>query len=345
MKRIPRGYILPSAAYTLTPSIPQSYAPTEEPPRPGDVVYGKIASLGAHRELENKSGRIHRLTETTTALFVYGNRYATDAFESFVPNAAASMVDLASRSGVIGHVELRNSRIANPTTVRVLGRVYDKNGRPVNTLDFPLFAPTTATKKTPRAKLILVCGTAMNSGKSTAAAAMAWALTSMGHTVRASKVTGTASLKEILHMNDAGASTFNDFTFLGYPSTYMLPEEDVVNIFNQIDLKYANNARNFWIVEIADGILQRETAMLLRCPDVRSRLYRLVFCASDTFGAIGGIHVLEQDYGLGVDAISGIVASSPLGIRELTEYTKVPAFDSTEPDLRALSEILLGAAL
>lgn len=38
----------------------------------------------------------------------------------------------------------------------------------------------------------------MNAGKSTTAVAICWALTVMGHKVRASKVTGTASLKEIL---------------------------------------------------------------------------------------------------------------------------------------------------
>jgi hypothetical protein len=157
-------------------------------------------------------------------------------------------------------------------------------------------------------------------------------------------VTGTASLKEILHMNDAGAAVFNDFTYLGYPSTYMLEEGELLGIFDQLDLKFANNARNFWVVEVADGILQRETAMLLSSTEVKDRIHRLVFCASDAFGAIGGLHVLDEVYGLQADAISGIVAGSPLGIRELQTYTKVPAFDATEPDLRTLSEILLDVA-
>lgn len=176
----------------------------------------------------------------------------------------------------------------------------------------------------------------MNAGKSTAAVAISWALTTMGHKVRASKVTGTASLKEILHMNDAGANVYNDFTYFGYPSTYMLEEEEVLGIFNDLDLKFANNPRNFWVVEVADGLLQRETAMLLSSPEVKKRIHRLVFCASDVFGAIGGLHILEETYDLFPHAISGLVASSPLGIRELSGYSKVPAFDAAEPDLRAL---------
>jgi hypothetical protein len=107
----------------------------------------------------------------------------------------------------------------------------------------------------------------------------------MGYDVRAAKVTGTASLKDILHMNDAGAESFADFTYLGYPSTYMLPETDVINIFDRLDLKYANNPKKFWIVELADGIAQRETAMLLNSPDVQARIDKLIFCANDAFGA------------------------------------------------------------
>ena len=341
MHQIPRGYIVPSAALTIQPSRAQAYVRSEERPRPGDVMFGRIATLGHHRELENRNGRIHRLTDSTTALFVYGNRYATDAFEAVVPEEPLDRVDLVARSGVIGQVRVRNSRVLAPTTVRVLGRVLDKEGRPLSTLDHSLVQPQITEKKTPRSKMVLVVGTAMNSGKSTAAVAVAWALTTMGHRVRASKVTGTASLKEILHMNDAGASVYNDFTYLGYPSTYLLDEAEVLQIFNQLDLKFANNARNFWVVEVADGLLQRETAMLLTSPEVTERIHRLVFCASDVFGAIGGIHVLANTYELQPDAISGIVASSPLGIRELTDYTRVPAFDAAEPDLRALSELLL----
>ncbi len=84
--------------------------------------------------------------------------------------------------------------------------------------------------------------------------------------------------------------------------------------------------------------------MLLSSPEVRSRIHKLVFCATDAFGAIGGLHILEDLYNLFPDAISGIVASSPLGIRELRNYTKIPAFDASDPDLRALSDILLGQA-
>ena len=158
MKPIPRGYVMTSSAFCITPPMVQSYQPVDCTPRVGDVMYGVIASLGAHRELENKSGRIHRLTDSTAAVLVYGNRYATDAFEALVPHEPANHVDLAARSGVIGKVEVRNSRVATPTTVRLLGQVHESEGQPLNTLDHSQVVPKTTEKKTPRSKLILVSG-------------------------------------------------------------------------------------------------------------------------------------------------------------------------------------------
>ena len=192
--------------------------------------------------------------------------------------------------------------------------------------------------------MILVCGTSMNSGKSMAATACCWTLSSLGYSVRASKVTGTASLKDILHMNDAGADPYSDFTMLGYPSTYMLSKNEVLSIFNKLDLKYANNPKNYWVVEFADGINQRETSMLLSSREVTSRIHKLVFCGNDAFGTVGGLGILKQKYGLIPDAISGVCSSSPLHIRELAEFTNIPVFNSAEPDLNQLVAILLPPA-
>lgn len=339
---IKKGYIPTSAAYAVPSRAVAGVARLGDgPPQVGDVVYGRVLGLGQHRELENRSGRIHRLTEGAAGVFVYGNRYATDAYEALVPDAQRDEIDLVARSGIVGEARVRSSKVMAPTTVQVLGRVVDGDGCPVNTRHYRVEAPRGRERKEPRARLILVVGTSMNAGKSTTAVAICWALTVMGHKVRASKLTGTASLKEILHMNDAGATHYNDFTALGWPSTYLLEEEELVEIFDTLDLKYANNPSNWWIVELADGLLQRETAMLLANPTVQARIDRLVLCATDTFAAIGGLRVLDQHFGLEPHAISGIAASSPLGVRELRGETKIPAFDSAEPDVRPIADHLV----
>jgi hypothetical protein len=341
MHKIPDWYILPSAAFTISRKQIKQYIFLDQQPELGDVVYGKVTRLGQHVELENKSGRIHRLNEGSTAIFVFGNRYAPDFYEGVIPTTMTNKVDLLARSGIIGHVQVKNSSVKEPTQLKILGYVCDADGKVINTRNYPLIKPKKTEKKEDRSRLILFIGTSMNAGKSTSATACCWALTTMGYDVRASKVTGTASLKDILHMQDAGASIVNDFTHFGFPSTYLLEEKEVVKIFNDLDLKYANNPKNYWCVELADGILQRETALLLKSPDVRSRIHKLIFAAHDTFGAIGGLNVLKTEFGLVPDAISGVCSSSPLFLRELAEFTDIPVFNNIDCNLKQLSELLI----
>jgi hypothetical protein len=339
--KIDRGVIFPSAAYTVRHRQLRFYKFLDKPPQVGDLVYGIISRIGQHSSLENVSGRIHSIHDGTKAIFVFGNRYAPDYYEAVVPARMTDKVDLIARSGLVGVVKTKNSLIKDPTSVKLLGYVCDHLGRVLNTRDFSKITPRRKVKKEPRSRMLLVCGTSMNSGKSMAAAACCWALTSMGYTVRASKVTGTASLKDILYMNDSGAHPYADFTYLGYPSTYLLLKDELLNIFNLLDLKYANNPKNFWVVECADGIIQRETAILLSSPEVVSRIHKFIFCANDAFGAIGGLITLRDKFGLVPDVLSGVCSSSPLHIRELAEFTDIPVFNSADVDKKQLAKILL----
>jgi len=341
MKKIPNDYLLPSAAFTILKNQLKYYKKSKNKPKVGDLVYGLVSSIGEHDTLENKSGRIHKIHNGTKAIFVFGNRYAPDYYEGVIPEKFQEEVDLLARSGLIGIVKNKNSIVADPTRVKVLGYVYNKEGKKVNTKDYPIIKPKHTNKKEPRSKMILICGTSMNSGKSMAAAACCWALKNLGYKVRASKITGTASLKDILHMNDAGARPFADFSYLGYPSTYLLSKKEILKIFNILDLKYANNPKNFWVIELADGINQRETSWLLNSTEVKGRIHKLVFCAADAFGAIGGLKILKEKFDLKPDAISGICSSSPLHVKEIKEFTDIEIFNNSDINVSQLKNILI----
>ncbi len=340
MKKIKKGYVLTSSAYTLTPKMLRNYKEIKKKPKIGDVIYGEITTIGEHNSLENGQGRIHTIHHNSKAIFVFGNRYAPDYYEGIIPKDYIKQVDLLARSGVIGKVISTSGKVISPTKVRILGYILDDEKNILNTKNYSLIVPKKKIKKYPRAKLILVIGTAMNSGKSIAAVASTRTLTILGKGVRASKITGTACLKDILRMNDAGAKYYADFSFLGYPSTYKIGEEEVINIFNTLDLKYANNKENYWVVELADGINQKETSLLLQSQDLRKRIHKLIFCAADAFGAIGGLEVLKYKFDLIPDAISGICSSSPLHIKELSEYTNIPVFNSMNTNHDFLGKLL-----
>ena len=342
MNKIRPGFILPSGAFTIKPQQVKYYERLDRIPQVGDVLFGRVSYIGQHGSLENKEGRIHMINDGTRAVFIYGNRYAPDAFEGLVPEQETRQVDLLARSGVVGIMREKNTAMKDPTKVEILGHVVNADHQPLNTTDYPIAMPKSPlNREKKRSKLILHVGTSMNSGKSTSAIACCWALSAIDHPVRASKVTGTASLKDILHMQDAGAESVSDFSHFGFPSTYMLEESTVVSIFENLDARFAASPSKYWVVEFADGIMQRETAMLLRNEYVRSRIHRLVFSANDAFGAVGGIQILKDEFGLTPDAISGRCTSSPLMVRELRQRTDIPVYNNVIRDLKHLSEILL----
>jgi hypothetical protein len=114
-----------------------------------------------------------------------------------------------------------------------------------------------------------------------------------------------------------------------------------MDIFDKLDLKYANRANNFWIIEVADGILQRETAMLLANKDFRARMHRLVFCAGDALGAVGGERLLKDKFGIKADMLSGLCTATPLHIQEIQQFLDTPVLISAKPSLQQIKDYLI----
>jgi hypothetical protein len=334
--------IIPSAAYVLTNKNLRYYTDIDKNPKDGDVMYGEVDNIGQHQSIESKTGRIHKIYSGNKGIFVFGNRYAPDYYEATVPKKRTKKVDLVSRSGMISKMREKNSKIKDPTKIRFLGYVCDKDGNIINTKNYSIINPKRTEKNKPRSKMIVFIGTSMNSGKSFAAAAMVRALTQLNKNVRASKITGTASLKDILSMSDSGAEKYSDFTFVGYPSTYKLNTFELLEIFDKLDLNFANSPKNYWVVEIADGIMQRETAALLLNPEFRKRIHKVVFCAGDALGAIGGAKQLEEVFGIKPNMISGLCTASPLHIKELQEVIHdIPIFNSARANVAEVGREIL----
>jgi hypothetical protein len=341
MEKIKQNCIIPSAAFSVPKAhIKQYDISINSPPRVGDLVFGEVLELGHHRIIESKTGRLHTINEGTRAVFVFGNRYAPDQFEGFVPDALGSQIELFSRGGVVGEVKTRNQLIGGPTKVRVLGYVCDNEGKVINARNYVLVKPKSTEIKPGKAKVVLCIGTSMNSGKTHAAAACCYALSSMGKNVRAAKITGTASLKDILLMNDCGAEHIADFSYFGYPSSYMMEPEKLLWMFQSFDMKYGNNPKNYLVIEFADGIFQRETAMLLKMPEVRDRIHKLIFCAPDSSAVFGGTARLKQEFDLIPHAISGLCSSSPLAVREIQAFCDLPILKSMEKDYSSIFRII-----
>jgi hypothetical protein len=176
---------------------------------------------------------------------------------------------------------------------------------------------------------IAVVGAAMNAGKTTTAAQLVRGLARAGLQVGAAKVTGTGAGGDLWMLTDAGASPVLDFTCAGLPSTYRVGTGEVLRTFTELTDRLAAEGCDTVVLEVADGIYQEETAVLLQSPTFATRVDALLFAASDALGACAGVGWL-RDRGLLPLAVSGVVSSSPLASREAESATGLPVWTTTQ---------------
>ena len=304
-------------------------------PRPGDLVLAEVVSLGQHTRLQLPSGRRAQLYRGDEIVVAYANRYAPDQFEAEVP-LDLDDCHLVAGGGIASRLISRNSRIKRPTRIRPLGLIGDAQDRVLNLRDWALDSNSIPKTLPP---VIVVAGTAMNAGKTTAAASLIKGLARAGKRVGAAKVTGTGAGGDFWQMADAGAAEVVDFTDAGYASTYLLASHEVEKVFLRLLSHLGNQGMDAIVVEVADGILQAETADLLASPGFSYYCDRLVFAAGDAMGAVAGAQWLLSR-GLEVAAVTGSLTTSPLAVREASSALGLPVLSR-----RQLADAQTAAAL
>jgi len=114
-----------------------------------------------------------------------------------------------------------------------------------------------------------------------------------------------------------------DFTNAGYPSTYLLDETELMNIFRTLVSHLQQADPDYILLEIADGIFQPETKVLLENDELRTAVKHVIFTAGDSAAAECGVRRL-QELGWPVLASAGMLTQSPLAIREAEQVTGLP---------------------
>ena len=138
-----------------------------------------------------------------------------------------------------------------------------------------------------------------------------------------------------------------DFTDAGYPSTYLLDHEEVQDIFCTLTSHIQSSDADFAVIEIADGMYQRETSILVESAAFRSKIDRVIFAARDAPSAASGVEWLTR-LELPVAGVSGMLSRSPLLCSEASGATGLPVLTYDElADPNILLEFLgsLGAGM
>ncbi|WP_143306480.1 P-loop NTPase family protein [Chitinophaga vietnamensis] len=300
-------------------------------PQVGDVAIFEIISIGKHKRVQADDKLNVLILPGDLIMGAFGTRYASAQFEGYVPADCRDTFHILGAGGTIGVVESMHDSFSDvgPTVLRIVGYVTNQMGNIVNTRKISRSLIPFSGIATKRSNIILSIGSSMDSGKTTTAAYIVRGLKTQGHKVAFIKLTGTVYTKDRDMVYDCGADITADFSDFGFPSTYMCPEQELLDLFESLMQDVMTDGAEHVVVEIADGILQRETKMLLENKHFMSLIGQVIFSCCDSLSALYGIDTLKQ-IDIYPTALSGLFTASPLLVKEVKGQTQIPVVTIAE---------------
>ena len=296
-------------------------------PKAGDVAVFKVLSTGKHDAIQGVNGNNTYIFEGDYVMLAFGNRYATGQFEGYVPEGYLPRYQILGKGGAVGRLESMNVKLkkVGATDLRLVGYATNAEGNVINTKYMNRSEVTFNPKTIRTPKIILSIGASMDSGKTTTAGYLCRGIMLAKKKVAFIKLTGTVMSKDKSFVRDCGAKIALDFSNAGFPSTYLCDEQEMLNLYEYLLQMTEVIDPDYIVMEIADGLFQRETAMLLRHKAFMSTISGVMFSCGDSLSAMHGIKLLE-DLNQNILGICGLFTISPLLVNEVQEETKYPVF-------------------
>jgi len=317
------------------------------PAQAGTVVACRVKNAKtSYNTLEDVHGRMVALHPGDIIAGALGHRDALYGFSGKVPTkvAVGDELQLLNLGGVIGTGAEATAATGEPFRLEVLGSVLEfpylatRVGIPANIARAALPTQPMPTRAEGLPPLIVLVGTCMDAGKTTAASILISELSHKGLRVAAGKLTGVSLRRDILQMQDCGAEPVAIFTDFGVVTT---DESTSVPAAHSLIANLAGAEPDLIVLEMGDGLLGTYGVQsLLSDESIRKAIESVVLCAQDPVGAWGGQMLLRERYGLAVDVTSGRVTDTPVGRRFCEEKLGVPAFNALREG-RNLTEVVL----
>ncbi|MEL6670859.1 MAG: hypothetical protein AAFR61_01670 [Bacteroidota bacterium] len=309
--------------YTISAAGIKHYIPKE-----GDVGIFEVLSIGKHKAIQGATGKNSYIFPGDHIMATFGNRYATNQFEGYVPTQVEETYQILGQGGCIGILKSTHAKFSKigATELRLVGYAVNPQGQVINTQYLTEEKISFKPEKKRPYQVILSVGSSMDSGKTTSAAYLCRGLKKGGHKVGFIKLTGTVYSRDKRFVQDCGADMALDFSNLGFPSTYMYELEEILSIYESLLTKLEAINPDYVVVEIADGLLQRETKMLLQHQPFMATVDHIMLSCGDSLGVLSGLAFLHQIHRQPF-AISGLINVSPLLVDEVRNTIELPVLD------------------
>ena len=301
-----------------------------------------------YNQLELTSGRMATVTMGDIVVGALGHRNALRGYSGHLPKSLSKgdHVQLLNIGGVIGICDSANPDVGAPFECEVLGTVLEfpylgeRIGVPAragsSTLDID--APLNMNG----VPVVALAGTCMDSGKTAAACAIVGRLRHLGLNVAACKATGVSLRRDVLAMEDAGASETMIFSDLGVVTT---TAENGPALTRSLLSGLSVSRPDVIVLELGDGLLGAYgVAAILADEKIREALTAVVLCANDPVSAWGGAKILRDEYSIEPAVVTGPATDNDVGVQQIAERLSIRGINalSNGPALGDTVAALLG---
>ncbi|HET6261647.1 MAG TPA: hypothetical protein VFG99_05340 [Chloroflexia bacterium] len=286
------------------------------------LVVEALEEKAVYGELELRGGRMARIIKGDIIAGVLGERQALKGFVGSIPAhiEPGDTLHILNMGGVIGICSSANSDFGTPLQVRVIGSVMH-DGQPANIMDHAVPWQKSLRECAP---IVLVSGTCMNAGKTTAACEVVRVLSSRGYRVAAAKLAGVATQRDLLKMQEHGEVCALSFSDAGLPYTTRTDSCLVPAAKGVLSALSACNP-DVIVVEFGDGIMGHYGVdILLRDRELMGHVRAHILCANDLVAAWGGLRYLDE-LGVSVDCVSGPATDNSAGVDYITQHFNIAA--------------------
>lgn len=301
--------------------------------REGDVIAVRVLTDKAqYNTLELTTGRMSPLRAGDVIAGALGHRRALVGYAGRIPRSLSvgQTMNILNLGGVLGECTSAAPSVGPPFEVEVLGQVLDfpfvasRKAVPANISDGCAALDETLDLK--GVPVVAMVGSCMNSGKTEACLALINEFGRMGKKVVGGKATGVSLRRDVLAMEDAGASRTMVFTDLGVVTT---SAANAAPLARTILNRLAEEKPDVIVLELGDGLIgEYGVDAILADASLRSGFRSIVLAANDPVAAWGGVQILKDRYGLRPDAVTGPATDNESGTSLIERETGVLAVNA-----------------
>lgn len=302
----------------------------------GDYVAARVVGTPSSLyQIEIPNGRTVSMMVGDRVIGAFGKREATlEGVGDWEAIGDDGRMEALTGAGLLGRATSVSLMVPKLMELQYEGHVHSDDA-PLRMRDF--VAPV--QKEAFDAPVVLMVGTSMSAGKTTAGRVIIHELTRMGRRVAGAKLTGAARFRDTLSYKDAGAVAILDFVEAGLPST-VVPETRFREAMKYMLSRLALEKPEIVVAEAGASPLEPYNGDLC-IKALRRHIAFVVLCAWDPYSVVG----VQKAFGLKPDVITGPTTNTTAGIRLAEKLTGIPALNLMNPESLPRLRQLLSAAL